>query len=53
MTDIRTRCVCGHLLYVHAEKETLGKADQRVTKGQCLNQTCSCREPRPLTPVYA
>lgn len=51
--DLETRCVCGHLLFIHVDADRCvpvgddppyGVLYER--KGRCLHAECACREPR-------
>lgn len=51
--DVQTRCLCGHLLFIHTDESRRVQTGDEPPyglvierRGECLNATCRCKEPR-------
>jgi hypothetical protein len=56
--DVRMRCVCGHLLFIHFDEDrTIVTGDEpphgivRERKGHCMHALCACKRPQAQTAV--
>jgi len=55
--DVHTRCVCGHLLFIHVDADRVVAVGDEPPygvmyerRGECLHADCACREPRCREP---
>jgi len=51
--DVHTRCLCGHLLFIHVDADRCVPVGDEPPygviyerRGECLHADCTCREPR-------
>jgi len=55
--DVHTRCVCGHLLFIHVDADRVVAVGDEPPygvmyerRGECLHADCACREPQGCEP---
>jgi len=51
--DVHTRCICGHLLFIHVDADRVVAVGDEPPygvmyerRGECLHADCACCEPR-------